>query len=250
MFEDRFEGCSCQSEENVCDASCFCLQGFDQAYDREGHLIISGATQLQHSPVLECHSECSCNDNCTNRLVQKGIRHKLEVFNTEYKGFGLATLEPISRNSFVCEYAGEVLSTEEVKQRLEKFRPNSHFYLFVLNEYVHKNNDFEVLKTYVDPTYIGNAARFINHSCGPNLFMVPVRYGCSIPRLALFALRDIEAGEELSFDYGGVPNPNTEKNGENLSDSEAKICHCEASECSGFLPFDASLIDLKKTVCK
>lgn len=56
----------------------------------------------------------------------------------------------------------------------------------------------------IDATHFGNEARYINHSCDPNLVVRSVyvehldqRYH----RLALFALRDIHEGEELSFDY-------------------------------------------------
>ena len=52
----------------------------------------------------------------------------------------------------------------------------------------------------IDATRMGGWARFINHSCDPN---------CGVEkwdvngeeRCAIFALRDIVAGEELTFDY-------------------------------------------------
>lgn len=49
----------------------------------------------------------------------------------------------------------------------------------------------------IDGNIPANTARFINHSCAPN---------CEIDilkrRVYIFALRDIERGEELSYDYG------------------------------------------------
>lgn len=52
----------------------------------------------------------------------------------------------------------------------------------------------------IDPTKVGNIARFINHSCDPN---------CETQKwnvlgevcVGIFSLRDIKENEELSFDY-------------------------------------------------
>lgn len=42
--------------------------------------------------------------------------------------------------------------------------------------------------------------RFVNHSCEPNCEMQKWSVN-GLFRMALFALRDIEAGEELTYDY-------------------------------------------------
>ncbi|KAF9410229.1 hypothetical protein HW555_010623 [Spodoptera exigua] len=57
----------------------------------------------------------------------------------------------------------------------------------------------------VDAAQYGSAARFINHSCRPNL--APVRVftdtrDLRLPTVALFAITDIQQDEELTFDYG------------------------------------------------
>ena len=58
----------------------------------------------------------------------------------------------------------------------------------------------------IDATLFGNAARFANASCAPNL--KPVKFspravvGCAnMPRVMLTATRDIAAGEELAWSY-------------------------------------------------
>jgi len=48
--------------------------------------------------------------------------------------------------------------------------------------------------THVDARLKGNIARFINHSCEPNLYPQVLRIGQTAPHLCLFALRDIEEG--------------------------------------------------------
>lgn len=58
----------------------------------------------------------------------------------------------------------------------------------------------------IDPkSHHGNFAQFVNSSCNPNLAMVPVYTDikdCSLPYLALFTGRDVQPGEELTWDYG------------------------------------------------
>lgn len=114
------------------------------------------------------------------------------------RGFGLFACEDVKKLTFVCEYAGEVVGVSEAGRRLGSGDGGMN-YLIVLREHCATG----VVLTCVDPRCMGNVGRFANHSCDPNLLMVPVRVDNSIPRLALFARRDITAGEELTFDYSG-----------------------------------------------
>ena len=43
---------------------------------------------------------------------------------------------------------------------------------------------------------------FSNHSCAPNLVVFPGRSHSVVPRLCLFAKRNVVAGEELTYHYG------------------------------------------------
>ncbi|CAJ0957219.1 unnamed protein product [Ranitomeya imitator] len=138
-------------------------------------------------PVLECNVLCRCGDSCANRETQRGLQYQLHVRPVPGKGWGLCTQESVPSGRFVCEYAGEVLGPEEARRRIKEHLHSGH-----------------VLETFVDPTYVGNIGRFLNHSCQPNLVMVPVRTHSMVPRLALFAARDIQAGEELCYDYSGM----------------------------------------------
>jgi len=56
----------------------------------------------------------------------------------------------------------------------------------------------------IDANSMCGVARFLNHSCEPNLRPHSVwvdNLSASLPRIAFFAVREIEAYEELTFDY-------------------------------------------------
>lgn len=69
----------------------------------------------------------------------------------------------------------------------------------------------------------GNVARFMNHSCSPNCETQKWTVNGDT-RVGLFAICDINADSELTFNY------NLECIGE-----EKKICRCGAPNCSGFI---------------
>lgn len=54
----------------------------------------------------------------------------------------------------------------------------------------------------IDARHYGNVSRFINHACEPNVHPVRVyvdHHDLRFPRIALFATRDIAAGEQLGL---------------------------------------------------
>ncbi|XP_064898850.1 histone-lysine N-methyltransferase SETDB1 isoform X1 [Columba livia] len=63
--------------------------------------------------VYECNKRCQCNINmCTNRLVQHGLQVRLQLFKTQNKGWGIRCLDDIAKGSFVCIYAGKILTDD------------------------------------------------------------------------------------------------------------------------------------------
>ncbi|XP_010173755.1 histone-lysine N-methyltransferase EHMT1, partial [Antrostomus carolinensis] len=142
--------------------------------------------------IFECNHACSCWRTCRNRVVQNGLRTRLQLYRTQKMGWGVRTMQDIPLGTFVCEYVGELISDSEADVREEDS------YLFDLD-----NKDGEVYC--IDARFYGNISRFINHLCEPNL--IPVRVFMShqdlrFPRIAFFSTRHIEAGEEIGFDYG------------------------------------------------
>jgi SET domain-containing protein len=94
-------------------------------------------------------------------------------------GRGLFTQERIPKGSFVIEYLGPPATAKQIKDNRGK-------YLFWTSDV-----------SMIDGNIPANTARFINHSCAPNC-EVRIRNR----RIYIFALRTIQPGEELSYDYG------------------------------------------------
>ncbi|XP_038041781.1 histone-lysine N-methyltransferase SETMAR isoform X1 [Anas platyrhynchos] len=236
--EITFPGCSCLTSSCVAHV-CSCLRRGEN-YD---NLCLRAADNEEYArPIFECNALCQCGESCQNRVVQRGLQLRLEVFKTAKKGWGLRTLEFIAKGRFVCEYAGEVLGFNEACRRIQAQKPQDSNYIIAVREHLHSG---QVMETFVDPTYIGNVGRFLNHSCEPNLFMVPVRVDSMVPKLALFAARDIAAGEELSYDYSGrfcnSPLTSREQQTSEEDNRVRKPCYCGSRACASFLPWDGSL---------
>ncbi|KAH7937424.1 hypothetical protein HPB49_012122 [Dermacentor silvarum] len=206
-FSEVFASCSCQV---ACGSQCPCV------------VRSSRASSLA---AIECSALCSCGAACPIRDVQHGLRYRLRVCKTREKGFAVRALEPVPRGSFVCSYAGEVVSLEVARQRVSQRDPCEPNYVMVLRE----NG---VVTLVVDPSSVGGVGRFLNHSCEPNLAVMPVRTECVVPELALFAKRDICAGEELSYDYSDG----------SASERSCTRCACGAKRCMGWLPRDKQVL--------
>ncbi|KAL5708722.1 [histone H3]-lysine(4) N-trimethyltransferase [Ranunculus cassubicifolius] len=180
--------------------------------------------------MTECGPSCACELACANRLTQRGVLHQLRIVKEERKGWGLHAAQLIPQGDFICEYAGELLSTPEARRRQQKYdelSANGHFSSALLVVREHLPSGEACFRINIDATRVGNIARFINHSCdGGNLMSVLVRIsGALVPRLCFFASRDILEGEELLFSYGDVRGrPNGLR------------CCCGSSGCFGVLP--------------
>jgi len=59
--------------------------------------------------VMECGPACRCGSSCRNRVSQRGLAVRVAVVRHPRKGWGLHSLEPITRGAFVCEYAGKAI---------------------------------------------------------------------------------------------------------------------------------------------
>lgn len=190
-------------------------------YDRYGLLQLGWLT----IDIVECNSRCQCGPNCVNRELQKGLHVPLEVFKTEERGWGVRTLEPIPRGKFVLEYVGEMLTEGEVSKRGLVYPEYNSSYLFNVDHPDVPQEDHLVL----DGFKVSNVGRFINHSCEGNLSIYRVyteTLDYRIYRIGLYAGRDIEFGEELTYDYKYIQEP-----GLPADDPSAFKCFCRAKSC-------------------
>ncbi|XP_011634003.1 histone-lysine N-methyltransferase SETMAR [Pogonomyrmex barbatus] len=217
-FEAEYTvGCSCMTECR----NCSCTRG---SANYSNARIIS---EKLIGPIFECHARCGCGPNCGNRLVQNGPLNCLAVKKVADKGLGLFTNKLIKKGQFICEYAGEVIGLLEARCRVEANKERSLMnYVLVVSEHTGEH----IIVTCIDPKYFGNIGRYANHSCDPNSILVPIRIEGIVPRLCLFASRDIENGEEVTFDYAGGAMANSVHY---LSDTP---CLCGSNNCYRYLP--------------
>lgn len=112
---------------------------------------------------------------------------------------GCYTTAPIKKGTRVVEYTGPRISKEEAD---EKYQNSPTTYLFGLGDGSIVIDGF-------------GTAMFINHSCDPNCESDEIR-----ERVWIMAIRDIAAGEELTYDYCLYDG-----------DDEEAPCNCGAANC-------------------
>lgn len=192
-------------------------------YDEKGRIILE-----EGFLVYECNSMCSCHKECPNRVLQKGVQVKIEVYKTKHKGWAVRAAQAISRGTFICEYLGEVLNDQEANKRGERYDNEGCSYLYDIDAHIDTTDLIDGVQPYViDATKYGNVARFINHSCLPNLVNYQVlveSMDCQLAHIGLYASRDIVVGEELAYDYRYKLLP-----------GKGCPCNCGASNCRGRL---------------
>ncbi|KAF9520393.1 hypothetical protein BS47DRAFT_1287188 [Hydnum rufescens UP504] len=197
---------------------------------------------LEKTVIIECNSDCLCDDNCVNRTIQQGRKIKINLEKTKKKGWGVFAKQNIKAGTFVGIYAGELVKEEEAERRgmriaCRLYGVLGRTYMFDI-DFGHLSEfspaDREILYA-VDAFHVGNHTRFLNHSCEPNCYIVAAYIeepDIERPFLAIFTSSDVRAGHELTFDYAGGPKKD-ESEGEKLA-VYAK-CECGARGCRGYM---------------
>ena len=109
-----------------------------------------------------------------------------EVRRSAVHGMGAFALRRIRKGTRIIEYLGERVSHREADRRYESKDANdAHTFLFIVDS-----------RTVIDAGVDGNEARFLNHSCNPNCESV-----IENRRVYIEAVRTIEPGEEMTYDY-------------------------------------------------
>jgi hypothetical protein len=117
-------------------------------------------------------------------------------------GWGVFAQEPVAQGELLVVWAGDIINYRQLLRLPEKLRRRS----IQVEEGLYQVS-----------TRTSERADYINHSCSPNAGMSG--------QIALVAMRDIEPGEEICFDYA-------------MSDGspyDQFVCQCGAPECRGLV---------------
>jgi hypothetical protein len=136
-----------------------------------------------------------------------------DVRQSGIQGKGAFARTRIRKGQRIIEYAGERISNDEADSRYDETgMKRHHTFLFTLTS-----------RKVVDGAVNGNESIYINHSCDPNCEAV-IEDG----RIFIEAVRTIQPGEELAYDY------QYERTGENDEEMEKFYkCLCGAPNCRG-----------------
>jgi hypothetical protein len=137
----------------------------------------------------------------------------IEVRRSNVHGLGVFATRQIRKGTRIIEYVGERVSHDEADRRYEEKDANdSHTFLFIVDS-----------KTVIDAGVDGNDARFFNHSCNPNCESTVEKR-----RVYIEAIRDIEPGDELTYDY---QIQREDDDPDNID--EIFACRCGFAQCRG-----------------
>ncbi len=136
--------------------------------------------------------------------VREVVNEWLELGASGIHGRGGFARRDIPAETSIIEYVGERVTKEEAGRRCTDGNP----YIFTIND-----------EWDIDGDVAWNPARYLNHSCSPN---------CEAQqdedRIWIVALRDIRAGEELTFNYGY-----------DIGEWRDYPCGCGAANCLGYI---------------
>jgi uncharacterized protein len=137
----------------------------------------------------------------------------IEVRDSALHGLGVFATKRIKKGTRVVEYLGERVSHAEADRRYDdKDENDNHTFLFIVDG-----------RTVIDAGVDGNEARFINHGCDPNCESV-----IEERRVFIEAIRDVAAGEELTYDYQIQREAHDPPNIDVIF-----ACRCGAATCRG-----------------
>ena len=145
---------------------------------------------------------------CDGELRLQGVsdlmKIQVRVGPSHIAGQGLFAAQNIPKGTRIIQHIGEKISSRERARRLAA----GNAYIFHLT-----------YRYAIDGQTLDNTARYINHSCDPN---------CEVEKTSntiwIVAMRDIAAGEELSYNYGY-----------DARNYQENPCHCGTPNCCGYI---------------
>jgi len=132
--------------------------------------------------------------------LQEGSIADFVVKNIRGKGRGVyCGSDVIKQNTYIMEYAGDCLSVEEAKSQEVVYKENGEGCYMIFFRYMEKACIIGATIKW------DHACRLINHATNPNCQVHPpmaTDLKIKAPRLAIYALKNILKGEEITIDYG------------------------------------------------
>lgn len=150
------------------------------------------------------------------------------VRNSPIHGRGLYAKKKIPKETWIVEYVGEKVDKDESDRRANalldeaKDTGGAKVYMFILND-----------EWDIDGNVPWNTARLMNHSCAPNV----EAQTWDEKEIWFVALRDIQKGEELTFNYGF-----------DLECWQDHPCGCGSANCVGYIAGEDYWPALKKKI--
>lgn len=157
-------------------------------------------------------------------LWKRGQSEFCEVRNSTIHGRGVYATKMIEEGTKIIEYVGELVDKQESEKRGLSQHAKSlktgdaAVYIFTLS----KRFD-------IDGNVPWNTARLINHSCEPNC-----EAWIEGRKIFIHSLTDIQAGDELTFDYGF-----------DVDCYEDHPCRCGRPSCVGYIVSRSQWPELK-----
>lgn len=133
-----------------------------------------------------------------SRAMTDAQRKKFQIKKTPY-GFGLFAKKDFKRGEYLLDYSGKKITKEEgAKQKSGRYL-------------MHYDRNF-----LIDGKGHENLGRYLNHACKPNCTMF-----MEGKRIKFYTKKNIQVGEELTFDYG-----------KEYFDEYIKPVGCKCNSCS------------------
>nr|CAD7591759.1 unnamed protein product [Timema genevievae] len=121
--QEFLTGCNCEDDCNDrSKCSCWQLTIQGTGYGSSGVVDTTVGYNYKRLPepvitgIYECNSRCKCSTTCMNRVAQQPLQLRLQVFKTENRGWGIRTLHDIPQGTFICIYAGHLLTDQEANE--------------------------------------------------------------------------------------------------------------------------------------
>eukprot|EP00878_Enallax_costatus_P028162 GHUV01030381.1.p1 GENE.GHUV01030381.1~~GHUV01030381.1.p1 ORF type:complete len:660 (+),score=307.55 GHUV01030381.1:240-1982(+) len=204
------------------------------AAGNQGWDMVRVATDIKEKAEAQGHKiNAAAADAILNQFNSSGY----PWFRLHPKGRGVIVTrsEGVAPFTFVEEYLGEVHTGWrwfEIQDAIKKITQMDlpDFYNIALERPKDDPDGYDIL--FVDAAFMGSFASRMSHSCTPNCQAVVVSSGGRLT-VALYTIRHVAAGEELTFDYSCVT--------ESEDEFKQAYCMCSTRHCRGsFLYYTGS----------